>query len=369
MHSGVEIRIVRKELASLARAGYDAHIVIPCTQADVDEMRGMGITATRLCDPSEGGSRMARMTTRALQAYRAARAIDAALYHFHDPELIPVGLALRMAGHKVVMDIHEDLEGQIMVKHWIRPGLRRMIANLTMGTAHFAARRFDGVVGAFPYVGEVFAPHARNLAVIRNFPLNTELPGLTQGMPFSQRKHVAYVGGISRIRGIMEVVDALPDAGVRLKLAGKWFTEAEHQQAMARPGWSQVDEMGYVDRNGIRDVLTSSFVGMCTLYPVQQHIFTEPIKMFEYMAAELPVIASNIPHWKDMVEKEGYGICVEPTDPKAIADAIRWFQTHPDEARRMGERGRAAVLDTFNFENEGRKLVKLYEQILEPAAA
>ena len=86
--------------------------------------------------------------------------------------------------------------------------------------------------------------------------------------------------------------------------------------------------------------------------------------MFEYMAAGIPIIASNFPAWAKVIEKHHCGISVDPTNPKAIADAITYLYEHPDEARQMGERGRSAVINEFNWDNEKVKLEDLYSHVL-----
>ncbi|MFT4101210.1 MAG: glycosyltransferase [Burkholderiaceae bacterium] len=367
VHSGVEIRIVRKELASLARAGYEAWLVIPGTAADVEEAARLGIRMIALSEPSQG-QRLRRATTLAARAFRLVRDTGAQIVHFHDPELIPVGLALKAIGRHVIMDSHEDLKNQILYKYWIRPSIRKTIAAIARRAELFAARRFDGIVGALPYHEQIFGRDARRLAIVRNFPLDGELDGADAEGDWSSRTHVAYVGSISRVRGIFELVHALPRAGTRLLLAGRFSSRAERDEVVEDPGWSMVDELGYVDRVGIRDALHRSFAGICTLYPIPNHVHSEPIKLFEYMAAGIPVvISSTVPGWRQVVEDSRCGLCVDPKDPVAVAEAIRHLREHPDEAQRMGRNGRAAALAAYSWSAQAKGLVALYQSIL-PAA-
>jgi glycosyltransferase involved in cell wall biosynthesis len=89
-----------------------------------------------------------------------------------------------------------------------------------------------------------------------------------------------------------------------------------------------------------------------------------PNKMFEYMAAGLPVIASNFPLWKRIVEGSGCGICVDPLKPEEIARAITYLVNHHDLRKEMGENGRKAVLEKFNWEKESKKLIEIYEALV-----
>ena len=85
------------------------------------------------------------------------------------------------------------------------------------------------------------------------------------------------------------------------------------------------------------------------------------IKILDYMAAGLPVIASTFPLWKEIVIGNKCGVCVNPLEPKEIAKAIEYLIVHPDEAEKMGANGRKAVLEKYSWENEGKKLLELYK--------
>ncbi len=363
VHSGVEIRIVRKQLATLAQAGYDAHLVIPASDQEAAEIRAMGISITPLPRGKSTGH-LARMLARGAMATRLARRTQADIYHFHDPELIPYGLALKAMGNRVVMDVHEDFAGMILHKEWIPGGIRTLVSRLTRRVELFSAARFDAVVSAVPFLDGIFKPHARRSAVVGNFPFVDELANSQIDAPWGSRQKIAYVGAVSKIRGVFELVRALPQLNVQLQLAGRFVHPPERTELIQEPGWNLVEELGFVGRSQIRDVLASSFAGLCTLYPTPFHVIAEPIKMFEYMAAGIPVISSNIPYYEQIVNQADCGICVDPTDTQQVAQAIAYLRDHPGEAQRMGSNGRRAVLDRYNWAYEGRKLVSLYGELL-----
>lgn len=365
VHRGVEIRIVRKQLATLAAAGYDARLVIQATDGEVAEMKGMGITSWPL--PEFSGNEMERMFRFGARAISTARATRSDIYHFHDPELIPFALWLKWSGHKVIMDVHEDLPGNILHKQWIRPSIRKLVSRTAQWVERFGARRFDAVVAAVPYLGDQFRPYARRLAVVGNFPFLDELVETGEPRPWSQRHAIAYVGSVSRIRGIFELVDALPLADVELQLAGKFMHRNEFEEIQRRPGWGRVVNRGFVGRGDIRDILASSFAGMCTLHPTPSHLIAEPIKLFEYMAAGIPVISANIPYYERVVREADCGLCVDPTDSAQIAQAVRYLREHPDEAQRMGRNGRQRVLGQYSWNREAEKLLTLYREVLADA--
>lgn len=372
VHRGVEIRIIRKELASLAAAGHDAHAIIAATPAEVEEAAGLGVTIHALPDRA-GAGRLSRMTRKMYEAWRLCRQVDASIYHTHDPELIPLALLLKAFGYKVVMDVHEDLANQILTKAWIPRRLRPLVSRLARMAERIGARFLDAVVTVTPLQNPFFEDVAKRIVVLYNYPLLSELPdsaapaqesaGQDQP-PAAKRTHVAYIGGVSRIRGINEAVQAVALADVRLILAGKFKTDAERQEAAALPGWARVEELGWVDRHGVSDALQRSFAGLCTLHPTPNHVIALPIKMFEYMAAGIPSIISDIPGWLPYMEKHDAGIAVDPMDPQAIANAITFLRDNPARAAEMGNNGRQAVLEHYNWDTQGRKLVRLYQEIL-----
>ncbi len=369
VHRGVEIRIIRKELASLAAAGYDAHAVIAATPEEVAEAASLGITIHPLQD-RPGAGRLSRMTHKMYAAWRLCRQVDARIFHTHDPELIPLGLLLRLFGYRVVMDVHEDLANQILTKAWIPAALRPLVSRAARMVERIGARFLDAVVTVTPLQNPFFDDVARRIVVLYNYPLLSELPAADDetGQPTHEAgraaTHVAYIGGVSRIRGINEAVEAVELADVKLILAGKFKTKAEREHAASLPGWNRVEELGWVDRDGISQALERSFAGLCTLHPTPNHVIALPIKMFEYMAAGIPSIVSDIPGWKPYVEQHDAGVCVDPMDPKAIAQAITYLQTHPERAAEMGRNGRRAVLEHYNWDTQGKKLDELYRDIL-----
>ena len=147
VHRGVEIRIIRKEVASMAEAGYDAHAVIAATPEEVAEAARLGVTIHPL---KERKVRIERMTLKMYEAWNTARKLKAEIYHFHDPELIPLGVFMKLCGHRIVMDVHEDLANQTLNKHWIPLPIRKVVGKIARGFERFGARFFDGVVTASP---------------------------------------------------------------------------------------------------------------------------------------------------------------------------------------------------------------------------
>jgi len=228
---------------------------------------------------------------------------------------------------------------------------------------NYSVRKFDCIITATPFIRDKFLSFNPNTVDINNFPLLGEL---TNSKDWSQKKdEVAYVGGIAKIRGIEQVVQAITlTKGVHLNLAGKFSEKTVEERVKSHEAWSKINELGFLNRQEVNEVLAKSKAGLVTLHPVINYIDALPVKMFEYMVAGIPVIASNFPLWREIVESSQCGLCVDPLDPKAIAEAIQYMIDHAVEAEKMGQNGRLAVEQKYNWVIEEQKLFKLYKGLL-----
>ena len=358
VHPRDDVRIFAKEARSLAAAGYDVHLVAPGTEYET--VQGVHVHAA-----APGGSgRLARMTGTVAAVHRVARALDADVYHVHDPELLPVALLLRARGRRVIYDSHEHLPQQILTKPWIPAPVRRPLSAVANAVELVAARCLSAVVTAEPYVRARFEGSGKPVVTVNNYPRLEEFPAVPHDARPGEERVVCYAGSISELRGVREMVSASGRAGARLLLAGRFSPPSLRDVLAAEPGWENVEVLGQVSRAGLAEMMSRSRAGLVVLKPVPNYLEANPTKMFEYMSAGIPVVCSDFPAWVTIVERHGCGIPVDPQSPQSIADAISWILEHTDEAREMGERGRRAVERHYNWEVEERTLLGLYRELL-----
>lgn len=358
-HSALDPRIYHKQAKSLTKAGYDVSIIAQHSRDEV--VHGIKIIAL-----PKSRSRLARFFG-VSRVVRLAYREKADAYHFHDPELLPGGLLLkRFTSAKVIYDAHEDYPAAIRGRYWI-PGPLRWPAAVVFGSAEIAASwRMDRLVAATDSIAERFGK--RNVSVIHNYPVIASggivpKPRCRAGIPT-----LVYAGGLSKERGITQVVEAMQylrsASNARLLLYG-WFTPESYEEVVrATKGFDRVAYMGRVKTEDMWERMSEASIGVVCFHPERNHVNAMPNKLFEYMAAGLPVVASNFPLWRQIVEGNNCGITVNPLKPEDIAEAIQHLIDHPDEAARMGANGMEAVLKEYNWEREGKQLIEIYEWLL-----
>jgi len=358
------MRIFHKECKSLAEGGYEVVLIAPDQHDRVVE--GVQIKAIR-----KPKSRVIRMTLGAWRVYREAVRQQADLYHFHDPELLSVGLLLRARGAKIIYDIHEDVPGTMAYKFYLPSWLRRILVPVTEWLEDAGAAHLSALVVATLPIAERFSAVNRHTVVVNNYPILKEFSASIE-TPWDRRDiPMTYVGGsLTRVRGIRRIVEAmslLPESlSPRLSLAGRFTNDGLYEDLLNAPGWDRVDHLGYITRDRVADLLGRTRIGLVVIHPEPNYIRSRPTKLFEYMAAGVPVIASDFPDWREIVDAARCGLLVPPEDPRAIANAMEYLLTHPEEACEMGRRGRQAVEGSYVWDVEKKTLLELYGSLLNP---
>jgi glycosyltransferase involved in cell wall biosynthesis len=360
VHVRTDTRIFRKECRSIATRFSDVYLVVGDGKGDWDDP----LTGLHVCDIGAipWGNRLGRILLQPFRAWRCLRKLQPDLVHVHDPELLFIAFFLCLTGVRVIYDIHEDLPKQIMTKHWVWPWMRWALAQLARLVEDFICSRMTALVVATPAIGERFKNVNSLTITVNNFPIADELDCVETSD--AVRDHICYIGGITRIRGISVVLDALLLVpGLRLKLCGPFESDQYMRELRRHRGWKQVDYLGIVDRDQMRLVLNGSFAGLVTFLPAPNHVDAQPQKVFEYMSAGVPVIGSNFDLWRMVIGDAGAGLCVDPTDPKSIAQACRELMSDPIRVAEMGSCGKKLVAGKLNWTCEFSKLENLYADL------
>jgi len=355
-HAVGDDRVFHKEATSLAKAGYEVSLVV---QHDREEV----IDSVRIIPLRQARTRFGRYVTGCLRALVLALRARADLYHLHDPELVAVGVLLKLARKRVIYDAHEDYEQKLLSRP-LPKMIRGLVARAWGVWERCASRLFDHVITADSHTQLKFP--ASRTTVIANYP-PLKFAALENGKRHEGDFRVMYVGGLGDDRGIGKLVEAIGrvrSENARLHVAGA-APNPEYAGALSRH--PRVSYHGKLPWEQVKPLLATGHVGAVVLQPVPAYLYCPGeniIKLFEYMAVGLPVLISSFPKLKALIETIDAGIAVDPTSPEEIARAIDYLHDNPEVWRRMSENGRRAVLERYNWEHEEKKLLDLYARLL-----
>jgi glycosyltransferase involved in cell wall biosynthesis len=357
-HQPYDQRVYYKECRSLAGAGHQVYYIVP----SADDLESEFVTFRSYSPDRARAGRFLH------HGFRVLRELDRigkpGIVHFHDPELMLFIPALKRRGHQVIYDVHEEYVKQMSHRHWLPPGLRGAMGQVYQWLEDRFLPRVDAVIAATPAIASHYRQY--HTVLVQNFPR------LQQDYDFDYEQYnqrssdLLYYGVINEVRGVESVLDAIaqvnsPKEKVRYRLAGVFIPEHYKQHLTQSKGWAYTDFLGYLDQAGIYRELQRARMAAVVLDPVPNQLKSQPNKLFEFMWAGLPIIYSNFDHWNSMAE--GCGIAVPPGDPEAVAEAITYLLDHPQEAYEMGQKGRKAVQERFNWPNEETTLLSLYEHL------
>ena len=162
---------------------------------------------------------------------------------------------------------------------------------------------------------------------------------------------------------MLEAISRVSEVEARLILAGPLPYGKSDIAIGQMPGYARACYMGLLPRREICQIYRCARAGLALMHPGPTYTESIPIKLFEYMAVGLPVIVSDFPAWRRLVEKADCGLLVDPLDVHAITPAMEWVLSHPAEAEAMGRRGARVAREQFNWQGELERLQVFYEQV------
>lgn len=367
---------VLKEANSLAKSGYSVSVVCWDRSAEFspEETLNSGVRIIRIQNvPSEygiGKRQLLRLSRFWLGAYGMLNRLKPYLIHCHDFDTLPAGLAWgRLHAAPVIFDAHE------YYAELCRPRLHGFSGTVLFQLIRFferlGARYASAVVTVDDTLGAIYRRFCKRVVIVGHYPsLNLiEAPAPVFSHP---ELNLVYIGRLSTDRGIIayaKLVRSLISMGIptRLILAGVFTPSSEEDVFIqAIKGLEGAVELaGWVHYDRVASLLERADVGLAILQPIQRYIAALPVKLFEYMAAGLPVIASDFPLIKGVVEQAECGILVDPLDdPQSIAEQVKDWWQNPSHPRKLGANGRKAILERYNWEARMQELVELYRSLL-----
>lgn len=353
VHKANDNRIFYKECVTLANQGYDVTLIAAgATSAKLDGVTIVGY-------PRSQGRLKRIVKTSFVDLIKVCKNVQADIYHFHDPELMPAGVYLKIIGKKVIYDIHEHNPASILSKPYIKSQLlKKSISKIFDLFEKTTVRFFDALVTARPDITKRF--QHPNIITLRNFPILANFEGLKQLKIEKKKPTVIFVGGMTKIRGIYELIDAFEELDeYELWLLGP-ITEKELELKIQN-GCKNVKYLGIVDATEVFSYIQQADIGIITFLPVPNHINTLATKPFEYMACGKPMIMSDFKYWRETFAESS--LYVDPSDAKAIASTVEKLLKDNELMRKMGELNKKLSIQEYNWEQESQKLLQLYRKL------
>lgn len=363
-HPRYDQRILWRECCSLSENGYDVTLIVNDNQPNETLKSGVRILSTGFIPQG----RFQRMTEGVRHVYELGLAQNADVYHLHDPELLRIAMELKAHEKKVIFDSHEFYGEQIKTREYIPSIMRNFISGKYHAYETHVCRRIDGVIVPALYDGkETFEGRARKIAHVNNYPKRAEY-GNIDISPYAERKGICYSGALSENRGITTLVEAGKTANAQVVLAGKFSSPAYERKILEMTASGGIEYIGFIEnREEVFSLYARCAIGAGLLIDDGQYGKLEglPTKVYEYMAAAMPVLISDFPYNQKLISKYRFGLTANPLDVMEIAAKIKWLIHHPQEAEEMGKNGKRLLEEQFTWECAAEsELLRIYNEIV-----
>jgi Glycosyltransferase len=355
VHDPFDSRIFHKEAKSLVKV-HEVVLIAPDKERTDKEVEGIRIVTIK-----KPKSKLLHPITM-WRVFKAGFKQDCDVYHCHEPSSLFIGVILKVLKRKrLIYDAHEYYPSLIAENSLFPDFIRPLVRLLASVEERVLIRFADVIVTVDQILCEKYKRYYNNVNIISNYPKLDLFEPTDLNI---ENKAIIYVGGISRDRGIYQMINAANKVNIKLVCVGNFTDELnknEINKFLEEPTSKNAVFTGNVSHSKVMEYITMSKLGLSLLQPIPRYKKAVPIKLFEYMACGLPVVASNFPEISKVVEEADCGILVDPTNVDEIADAIIYLLEHPEDARRMGVNGRRAVKEKYNWEKMERRLLEVYE--------
>lgn len=364
VHQVFDARIFHRECKSLEEHGYEVYLIAPHESNEYVE--GIHIIAL----PTKK-NRLYRFVIEDFLAFVKAVKVNCEVYHFHDPELIWVGLILKIFRKKVIYDVHENVSLQMLSKYWIPLCLRKLSSSFFRLVESFSIRFFDKVVVAGEDIAKqsCFRRFEDKIEVIKNYPITAVGSYEITLDEFGTVKFI-YSGNMNEERGILEIVRAanmLVDFDFKLTLLGRFENKAIEEAVLFRiKNSSKIEYLPAVPYNEMFNILLKYDVGLICFKATPNNIGAisgRNNKIYEYLQAGLAIIASDISGWRGFIEKNKIGLLIDPDNDLSISEAMKKLILDKNLLREM-RRNSKELSKEFSWDSQKRKLLEMYEEII-----
>lgn len=363
VHIRTDTRILYKEVQSVCKR-YNTKLIV------ADGLGNSNEGFVEVIDVGKPKNRLSRILFFGLKVLPVVKKNKITCVHIHDPELILIGLILRMRGVKVIFDIHELVYHDIKTKSWIQSKLvRNTIAGAYKILENLAFRYFNATIlaedGYKDYYEKTYKKYLHKISYVKNYPIKKMFTFSYEELiqPSKKENTIIYLGAISFDRGIYELVEAMQylDDSYKLYIIGKWRDSNLLEKCESSEGWKKVEKLGYLKPDQIGEYIKKSKVGMCTLHRLENFAYTTPVKSFEYLINGVPLIMTDFDFWKSFYKE--VSLFVDPKDSVEISKSIEKICSDDKLIDSMSKKGYQMALEHC-WENEEKTLLNVYSKLI-----
>jgi glycosyltransferase involved in cell wall biosynthesis len=373
VHRALDTRVFFREALTLVKAGYQVHLLV---RHDCDEeIQGVRIKAL----PRIKNTALRMLLLPWLGLFLALRQ-QADIYHIHDPELIFVGLVLRIiSGSPVIYDVHEHYPDALLVKTWLPESIRKLVSRFFDNLERRLSNFFSALIVADSTIQDRFKNSRSEMIVVYNYPKQVyylNCPEQNRDEIHKYPHQLIYVGAINTHRGLwvmVEMIDLLIkqyQVDVGLWLIGHFGFAREHDEFIRKVKLDKelqerIQHIGRIPFPDVPRYLMKADIGLVPLQPIPKYYKNIPTKLFEYMAAGIPILGSDLPPIREYVLGNEAGLVAEPTDPSSHAEQVNVLMQSAELAEQFGANGKVAFLEKYQWETESEKMLDLYNDLVE----
>ncbi len=357
-HPPDDIRII-KQLKTLKKIAEEVHYIAPNGYFGLSGIRYHSIPRY---------NRMSRFVHAGRIIFRKALEIDADVYHFHDPDLLPIGHKLKKHGKKVIYDSHENYPEVIKVKGWIPRVFRPIVSRLFKMYEERVVANLDGVVAVTENVCERFSKFT-HCVVIPNYPDPEDFKGIVKKERNDNEVRFIYMGSIDIDRAIKEMLEAFSIVAnkhdnVKFTMIGNIYSRKLKNIIMSyADNYENFEYIPFMPHEKVFQKVAEHDIGMLVIKGgnLSKEI-SSPVKMFEYIYLGLPIIASDFSYWRKILDKSPCALYVNPDDPEDIAEKMEIFIKNV-HLRSTYSKNALKLSQEFSWSSLEKRLIKFYERV------
>jgi len=355
VHPWNDVRIFHKQACSLSKE-FEVELHAP---ANFNRKVEGGVTIFGL---PIWTSKISRIKTISILCWRTLKS-KADIFHFHDPELILVGLLIKyFKGKSVIYDIHENTRQLILERSWIPWVFRKPLHYLLSFLERTSMSNFDKIILAEDSYCKFISTNAM---VIHNYPLWQRIEEVPKTID------VVYVGGVLKERGAFEMLRIanqikLTVPNFIMKIIGPIAESLHHEMSKYLQDNDLINNVilsGRLAYPTAMEEIARSKVGIAILHPIRNYTESLPTKLFEYMRFGLPYVASDFPYWKTLFENEHAGYHLRYDNIELAAEKISDLLENENLRDEYGSRGSELAKTKFSWSSEEANLFNVYNEI------